>query len=129
MSCAICISYARNETIIRSELGWARALNINAVRVRTSPGAFVSSGTAVFATRMAKFLDICGGLNISVMPILFDTGDIIHNQTKKSLEAYLAAAVVQTVEHPAIIGFDLCNEVGYCMLLMRVKVANRFARV
>lgn len=120
-----CLMY-RNETTIRRELGWARSLTINAVRVRTSPGAFVSSGPVVFATRMAKFLDICRGLNISVMPILFDTGDIIHNQTKHSLEAYLAAAVVQTVDHPAIIGFDLCNEVWCCMLLMRVKVGNRY---
>ena len=61
---------------IKRELGWAKDLGFNALRVNLHYYAW-EADPAGLNVRIAKFLDIAGGHGLSVMPCLFD--DCSHN--------------------------------------------------
>ena len=85
-------------------------MGLNAVRVHASPSSFRRDMDG-FVANFAAFLHITGRLNISVLPVLFGTGDIKnmpHNVSATKL--YLEEVVARFANEPGIMGFDVCNE-------------------
>jgi len=91
-------------------MGYAADIGINAVRIRASPSAYKEDRQG-FCLHFDEFLNITSRHNISVLPILFDTGDILSSVSNISfLESYLQDTIVSHSTHPYVLGFDVCNE-------------------
>ena len=101
-----------NKSLIERELSFAADLRLNALRIRTSPHAFNSS-TGAFRTNMASFLTMARTRNLSVMPTLFDTGDLTTFDAT-TIRSYLGAVTGDGAGRAppwdAIMGYDACNE-------------------
>jgi|EP01043_Picozoa_sp_COSAG02_P022356 hypothetical protein len=97
--------------VIEREVGWARSeLNLNALRFRASPGSFVKDPGA-FERNLRRFIAIARTNQIRVMPILFDTGDLLKPLLNASaVEAYLHVVVQSHADDDTVMGYDLCNE-------------------
>lgn len=96
--------------LVERELGYAHDLGLNALRVRASPTAH-AAGPSAFAGNMATFLGLAKDRNMTVLPVLFDTGDLLKYDA--DLDAYFAALTSNGTFSPpfdAILGFDVCNE-------------------
>jgi len=97
-----------NATTVARELGWAsQRLRLNAIRIRASPGECADDPTA-FAADWRTLRSLCADLlNVTILPVLFDPGDL---QYEKTTEQYLKTVVADARDDPAVMGFDLCNE-------------------
>jgi hypothetical protein len=96
---------------IQRELGWARGrLRLNALRVRASPNAFAKD-PHTFVRNLHDFVGLAAAEQLHVMPVLFDTGDLLKPLSNASaLERYLDATVRTFAANSTVMGWDLCNE-------------------
>ena len=98
-------------TVVAREVGWARSeLNLTALRFRASPGAFAKD-PAAFERNLGRLVAVARVNQMQLMPILFDTGDLLKPLVNSSaVGAYLRAVVEQYADDETVMGFDLCNE-------------------
>jgi hypothetical protein len=101
-----------DEALVDRELGFAADLRLNSLRIRTSPHAFnTSAGT--FRANMHTFLGMARARNLSVMPTLFDTGDLTTFDAAvygSYLRAVTGDGAGRTPPWDAVVGYDVCNE-------------------
>jgi hypothetical protein len=97
--------------VIAREVGWARSeLNLNALRFRASPGAFAKD-PAAFERNLDRFIAVARANQLRLMPILFDTGDLLKPLVNNTaVEAYLKVVIKAHADDDTVMGYDLCNE-------------------
>ena len=97
--------------VIAREVGWARSvLNLNALRFRASPGAFAKD-PAAFERNLERFIAVARANQLRLMPILFDTGDLLKPLVNNTaVEAYLKVVIKAHADDDTVMGYDLCNE-------------------
>ena len=97
--------------VIAREVGWARSeLNLNALRFRASPGAFAKD-PAAFERNLGRFIAVARANQLRLMPILFDTGDLLKPLVNNTaVEAYLKVVIKAHADDDTVMGYDLCNE-------------------
>ena len=79
------------------------------MRVHACPETFLKD-PAAFKQNLDTFVDIAHSLDIGVMPVLFNPGDVIGKLSYKNETLYLNTIVESVAAHPALLGWDLCNE-------------------
>ena len=99
--------------IIRRDLGYARRLGINSVRIWLSWRRFEELGQA-YIDQLVMFVRTCHGEGVSVMPILFNGNGldpaVLEDDFIPRAEAFTAAVVNALRDEPGLIMYDAMNE-------------------
>lgn len=103
----------QDEATTLRDLGYAKRLGINSVRVWLSYEAYEREGEA-YIQRMKRFVQTCHGQEVSVMPILFNGNGldpaILEADFAPRGERFAAAVVAALRDEPGLLMYDIMNE-------------------
>ena len=102
-----------NDEIVLRELGYAKRLGINSVRIWLSYQKYEEQPESYLA-RLVGFVRTCHSAGVSVMPILFNGNGldpaILEEGFLPRGEAFAAAIVAALKDEPGLIMYDIMNE-------------------
>lgn len=103
----------KDDAITLRDLGYAKRLGINSVRIWLSYRAYEEKGAA-YIQRLVDYVRTCHSVGVSVMPILFNGNGIDPAILEKDFlprgEAFSKAVVDALKDEPGLIMYDIMNE-------------------
>lgn len=109
----VCYGMRRNDADALRELGYAKRLGINSLRIWLSYRAFEEEGAAYIA-RLKHFVQLCHGEGFSVVPILFNGNGMDPEMLKPAFykrgDAFALAVVEALHSEPGLLMYDIMNE-------------------
>lgn len=102
-----------DEATVLRDLGYAKRLGINSVRIWLSYQAYEQEGEA-YIQRLKRFVQVCHSQQVSVMPILFNGNGlqpaILDAEFTPRGERFSAAVVSALHDEPGLLMYDIMNE-------------------
>lgn len=103
----------RDEAIVLRDLGYAKRIGINSVRIWLSYQAYEKEGEA-YIQQLKRFVQLCHGQGVNVMPILFNGNGldpaILEQDFAPRGERFAAAVVAALKDEPGLLMYDIMNE-------------------
>ena len=103
----------KDDTITLRDLGYAKRLGINSVRIWLSYHSYEDKGDA-YIRRLQDYVRTCHSVGVSVMPILFNGNGldptILEEDFHPRGEAFCRAVVDALHDEPGLIMYDIMNE-------------------
>lgn len=103
----------RDEAIILRDLGYAKRIGINSVRIWLSYQAYEREGED-YIQQLKRFVQVCHGQGVNVMPILFNGNGldpaILEQDFTPRGERFAAAVVAVLKDEPGLLMYDIMNE-------------------
>ncbi len=112
----------QDEAVTLKELGYAKRLGINSVRVWLSYEAFEREGEA-YIRQVKRFVQVCHGQEVTVVPILFNGNGldpaILEADFAPRGERFASAVVEALRDEPGLLMYDVMNEPPCNDLILR----------
>ncbi len=103
----------QDEATTLRDLGYAKRIGINSVRIWLSYQAYEREGEA-YIQQLKRFVQVCHGQGVSVMPILFNGNGldpaILEQDFTPQGEHFAAAVVAALKDEPGLLMYDIMNE-------------------
>lgn len=103
----------KDDTITLRDLGYAKRLGINSVRIWLSYHSYEDKGDS-YIRRLQDYVRTCHSVGVSVMPILFNGNGldptILEEDFHPRGEAFCRAVVDALHDEPGLIMYDIMNE-------------------
>ena len=103
----------KDDAITLRDLGYAKRLGVNSVRIWLSYRAYEERGAA-YIQRLVDYVRTCHSVGVSVMPILFNGNGIdpaiLEEDFLPRGEAFSKAVVEALKDEPGLIMYDIMNE-------------------
>lgn len=114
----------KDDTITLRELGYAKRLGVNSVRIWLSYHEYEAKGDA-YMQRLKDYVRTCHSVGVSVMPILFNGNGLDPAILEEAFwprgEAFCRAVVDALGEEPGLIMYDIMNEPPCNELILKAE--------